>query len=65
MTYAEFRLEMVAAAEAWERAAETARLAGKLALAHALSENAVRCHYLAEPDPDAEKLFDEAARVTP
>lgn len=54
-------LRCVAAAEAWERAAETARRAGNLTLAHSCSENAIRMRWLAEPDSDVEQLFNDSA----
>jgi len=59
--YEAHRLQSIAAAEAWERAAETARSAGKLSLANACSQNAIRLRWLAEPDPDVEALFNASA----
>lgn len=59
MTVAEYRLRLIAAAEAWERAAETARLAGNFNAAAVLSDRARRNRWLAEPDPELDELFEE------
>lgn len=60
--YQKHQLECVAAAEAWERAAETARTAGNLSLAYSCSNNAIRLRWLATPDPEVEALFNSEAR---
>lgn len=59
--YEAHRLRCVAAAEAWERAAETARLVGDFSRAYSCSQNAIRLRWLEEPDPDLEALFNAAA----
>lgn len=61
--YQQHQLECVAAAEKWERAAETARLAGNLSLAYSCSNNAIRLRWLAAPDPDVEALFNDVSRA--
>ena len=58
--YEHHRLQCIAAAEAWERAAETARTVGKLILAGNCAENAKRLRWLAEPDEEVAALFDAA-----
>lgn len=61
--YESFRAQCASAAEIWDRAAETARSAGDLQLAHLCSDQAIKCGYLAHPEPEIERLFNFAATL--
>jgi len=62
-SYEFHRLRCLAAAEVWERAAETARAAGNFLTSRACTEYAVRMRYLAEPDEAVRSLFNAAERL--
>lgn len=61
--YDRHRQECESWAWAWERAAENARLSGDLGLAYSCSQLAIKCRYLAEPDPDVEAIFNRTYRT--
>lgn len=50
----------IEAARRWERAAETARVAGNLGLAFTCSQRAIKCWYLGDlyPAPEEERAFN-------
>ena len=63
--YDQFRAECGRSAVLFERAAEKARTTGTaegMALAHILSEHAIKLRYLAEYDPDVAQPYELEAR---
>lgn len=64
MNYNQHLKEMTSAAYAWEELAEIARSEGDLSVANLCAQRAIRCRYLAEPEPDIETFFRKrAARI--
>jgi hypothetical protein len=61
VTYDEYKQQMTALAERWENIAEAKRLVSELVDAHIAAEQAYRCRFLAEHDPDVERLFSQVS----
>lgn len=57
LNYEKHLKDMHIAAATWEEWAEAARREGNLSIAHLCSERAIRCHFLADLDPDIEAFF--------
>lgn len=55
--------DCIAAAEAWERAAEMARQAGNLGDAYTCSNNAIRLRWLADPSNEVAELYNLAVEM--
>lgn len=63
--YDRFRAQCETDAVLFEAAAEKARMQGDaagMALAHVLSEHAIKLRYLAEYDPDVAQPYEQEAR---